>query len=92
MVSPLWNASSEGDADQVQLLLSEASPIDIEIKGRLHELFMNDSHLIIFCVCFSTSLSTLFVTDGSGATPLVQAVKNGHAEVVRALLDAGTIA
>ena len=29
--------------------------------------------------------------DDSGATPLVQAVKNGHVHVVRALLDAGML-
>ena len=33
MVSPLWNASSDGDLTQVQLLLKDVSPIDIEIKG-----------------------------------------------------------
>ncbi|THH06345.1 hypothetical protein EW145_g4149 [Phellinidium pouzarii] len=59
MVSPLWVASDEGDFAQVQFILKEASPIDIEIK------------------------------DDAGATPLVQAVKNGHGHVVRLLLDAG---
>ena len=33
MVSPLWIASSEGDIAQVELILKEASVIDIEIKG-----------------------------------------------------------
>ena len=33
MVSLLWIASSEGDIAQVELILKEASVINIEIKG-----------------------------------------------------------
>jgi len=30
-----------------------------------------------------------FISDHTGVTPLIEAVKNGHLEVVRALLDKG---
>ncbi|KAF9229070.1 hypothetical protein BS17DRAFT_798713 [Gyrodon lividus] len=59
MVSPLWNACSEGNIQIVLPLLHNASPADIEIR------------------------------DHTGATPLQEAVKNGHVDVVKALLDKG---
>ncbi|PCH33896.1 hypothetical protein WOLCODRAFT_160435 [Wolfiporia cocos MD-104 SS10] len=59
MVSALWKACSEGNLDNVQEILKEASSVDLEIK------------------------------DHTGVTPLIEAVKNGHVEVVRALLDKG---
>ncbi|KAH8119909.1 hypothetical protein DFH11DRAFT_1721811 [Phellopilus nigrolimitatus] len=91
MVSPLWNASGEGDLAQVEYILKDASTIDIEIKGaRL------DHHET--CSLLTTGLSRIFLcfcctplarSDDNGATPLVQAVKSGHGHVVRALLHAG---
>lgn len=59
MVSPLWSACSEGNIEAVLGLLSQASPVDIEIK------------------------------DHTGATPLLEAVKKGHLDVVKALLAKG---
>ncbi|KIJ21945.1 hypothetical protein PAXINDRAFT_159931 [Paxillus involutus ATCC 200175] len=59
MVSPLWNACSEGNIQVVLSLLNDASPPDIEIR------------------------------DHTGASPLQEAVKNGHVDVVKALLAKG---
>ncbi|KZT75088.1 hypothetical protein DAEQUDRAFT_761050 [Daedalea quercina L-15889] len=59
MVSALWKACSEGNLENVNELLREASSTEIETK------------------------------DQDGVTPLIEAVKNGHVEVVRALLDKG---
>ncbi|KAG9314196.1 hypothetical protein JVU11DRAFT_4982 [Chiua virens] len=59
MVSPLWNAASEGNVDVLLALLHNASLADIEIR------------------------------DHTGATPLQEAVRNGHLDVVKALLDKG---
>ncbi|KAI6047806.1 hypothetical protein EDC04DRAFT_2863981 [Pisolithus marmoratus] len=59
MVSPLWSACSEGNIEAVLGLLSQASPVDIEIR------------------------------DHTGATPLLEAVRRGHVDVVRALLARG---
>ncbi|KAF8560184.1 hypothetical protein OG21DRAFT_1480019 [Imleria badia] len=59
MVSPLWNAASEGHFESLLAVLHNASPADIEIK------------------------------DHTGTTPLQEAVRNGHLDVVRALLDKG---
>ncbi|KIJ65023.1 hypothetical protein HYDPIDRAFT_175090 [Hydnomerulius pinastri MD-312] len=59
MVSPLWNACSEGNTETVLGLLNDASPVDIEIR------------------------------DHNGVTPLLEAVKNGHVDVVKVLLDRG---
>lgn len=38
MVSPLWNAASEGDAATVNRLLSDGSSGDIEIKSTLPDI------------------------------------------------------
>ncbi|KZT05834.1 uncharacterized protein LAESUDRAFT_743609 [Laetiporus sulphureus 93-53] len=59
MVSPLWKACSEGNLENVNELLKEASTADIEVN------------------------------DHDGVTPLIEAVKNGHIEVVKVLLEKG---
>lgn len=34
MISALWKACAEGDLENVHQLLKDASPLDIEIKGK----------------------------------------------------------
>jgi len=81
MVSPLWNAASEGNIDTLLALLHNASPADIEIKGM--SLFLVSALSRVF-------LNFHFLIDHTGATPLQEAVKNGHLDVVKALLDKGS--
>lgn len=81
MPSPLWNAASEGNIGVLLALLHNASPADVEIKG--------------MSLCLVSALSRVFLKfhfliDHSGATPLQEAVKNGHLDVVKALLDKGS--
>jgi ankyrin repeat protein len=78
MVSPLWKACSAGDLQNVIELLKEASSIDIEIKG--HFAFLRK---------FNLKLNIHLYPDHTGSTPLIEAIRNGHIEVVRALLDKG---
>lgn len=40
MVSPLWTACSEGNLETVLGILSDPSPVDIEIRGLLFTFFM----------------------------------------------------
>lgn len=78
MVSAIWNAASEGNLDAVKQLLQDHPSIDIEIKG-LQQLAKSKR-----CVQLTCS-----PTDHSGATPLIQAVRNGHIDVVAELLTVG---
>lgn len=87
MVSPLWKACSDGNLDHVAEMLKEATSVDIEIKGEFppfDPLKLCARIKSRFCLSL-----TRFVTDHTGVTPLIEAVKNGHIEVVRALLDQG---
>ncbi|THV07619.1 hypothetical protein K435DRAFT_815404 [Dendrothele bispora CBS 962.96] len=59
MVSVLSNAAEHGRLDDLNALLVDANPADLQFK------------------------------DQTGATPLVHAVKNGHVQIVKALLDKG---
>ncbi|KAJ6575361.1 hypothetical protein B0H19DRAFT_638880 [Mycena capillaripes] len=97
MVSNLWKACSQGDLQTVNQILDTAESVDIEIKGprRLTALLFS---FLTFPALFLppiSSISTFFLLffspspDHTGVTPLIEAVKNGHAEVVRALLDKG---
>lgn len=78
MVSAIWNAASEGNLDAVKQLLQDHPSIDIEIKGlQQHSQKLPSSHLLPVR------------PDHSGATPLIQAVRNGHIDVVAELLTVG---
>lgn len=77
MVSPLWIASSEGRLEEVQDLLRTASNADVNVKGMCGSLVALPSFAEL-CI------------DSNGITPLIEAVKNGHVEVVHALLAHGT--
>ena len=81
MVSPLWNAASEGNVESVRALLHNASPADIEIKGTSPRLVSASSRVFFYF---------RFLIDHTGATPLQEAVKNGHLDVAKALLDKGS--
>jgi ankyrin repeat protein len=97
MVSALWKACAEGDLENVHQLLQDASTLDLEIRGKhtsgslehIHDLF---NCLQSFCTTNSIHISSFFfLTDHTGVTPLIEAIKNGHVEVVRALLDKGSM-
>ncbi|KAG5654718.1 hypothetical protein H0H81_007474 [Sphagnurus paluster] len=75
MVSALWKACSAGDLTAVQGLLADATTVDLEIRGQ--------------CPFAPYQNSTQCSSDHSGATPLIEAVRNGHVDVVKALLEKG---
>lgn len=85
MVSVLWKACSEGDLENVHESLKEASAIDIEIKGMVPSYSVIAHNSVLALVLF-TNFS---YSDHTGVTPLIEAVKNGHLDVVRVLLDKG---
>lgn len=78
MALPLLKACSEGNLPAVSDLLLITNPADIELRG---------SPLPSVCCSFLIPLFTF--ADESGSTPLIEAVKNGHVDVIRALLDKG---
>jgi len=93
MVSDLIQACSDGDLNKVNQLLAQASPLDIEEKGASLFLFFfapHISHHIIHPLLrASPPFLLIFSTDQDGMTPLIAAVKNGHRDVVKALLGHG---
>jgi ankyrin repeat protein len=96
MVSALWKACAEGDLEKVHQLLKDASTLDIEIRGKYTRssvkpyLLSGDPFNILQ---FTTQLiiHSFFLVDHTGVTPLIEAIKNGHVEVVKALLDKGSL-
>jgi ankyrin repeat protein len=88
MVSALWKACSDGDIESVHEFLKNATAVDIEIKGMIRSIFIPG-----YCPQFPSVIPNCFInfsySDHTGVTPLIEAVKNGHLEVVRALLDRG---
>ena len=48
MVSPLWIAADSGDVDQVRVLLTDPSSVDIEIKGMSFVIRGSFEKLLIF--------------------------------------------
>ncbi|KAG8906544.1 hypothetical protein FRB99_006658 [Tulasnella sp. 403] len=79
MVSPLWKATLDGDLNRVKDILKDASRVEIEVKGALTFRLQN----------FAPFLLTYSPPDHTGVTPLIQAVRNGHVEIVRELLAHG---
>ena len=75
MVSTLWKACQDGDDTLVDELLNDSTSIDIEIKGNVCPPSIAPSHR--------------FSADHTGVTPLIQAVKGGHVNIVKALLAKG---
>ncbi len=95
MLSDLLQASSDGDLNKVNQLLAQPSSLDIEQKGTSFSplpLFCptSPSHSTLHPV-LRASLPSLPITpkDQDGVTPLIAAVKNGHRDVVKALLGHG---
>ncbi|THH18547.1 hypothetical protein EW146_g2451 [Bondarzewia mesenterica] len=87
MVSELWKASSEGDLAKVNELLAQAAPADVEINGQFsldRHFFQRGNH-----VALPSLADTSLHQDQDGVTPLIEAVKNSHYDVVKALLDRG---
>lgn len=90
MVSLLWDACSDGRLDDVHNLLTDASLPEIEVKGRF--LFTAcSSFLPGFLCCVMLTLYYSSRPDASGITPLIRAIQQGHVDVVRALLDKGSL-
>ena len=93
MVSDLSQACLDGDLNKVNQLLLQASPLDIEEKGASPFLFFFCQTSLSSCspsrlTCISSPSSCL-PKDQDGVTPLIGAVKNGHHDVVKALLGHG---
>ena len=93
MVSDLSLACLGGDLNKVNQLLPQASPLDIEEKGAspflfffLQTSFSSCSPSCLTCVLSPSSCPS---KDQDGVTPLIAAVKNGHHDVVKALLGHG---
>ena len=93
MVSDLSQACSQGDLNKVNQLFAQPSPLDIEEKGLplFHIFFVpHPSHHTLHPFLRASLLSLLiFFKDQDGVTPLIAAVKNGHRDVVKALLSHG---
>ena len=91
----LFHACKDGDLNKVNQLLAQASPLDIEEKGASPFPFFFASHLShrTFHPVKHTSplLSLVPPKDQDGVTPLIAAVKNGHHDVVKALLGHGAL-
>lgn len=101
MLSDLLQASLDGDLNKVTQILAQPSASDfIEQKGTFLLLLLSSPALL--CAASLTHpalhlvlrafLSYLPIApkDQDGVTPLIAAVKNGHRDVVKALLDHGT--
>ena len=99
MLSDLLQASSDGDLNKVTQILAQPSTLDMEQKGAsfspppLTPPFCptSPSHPALHPV-LRAAHSSLPTTpkDQDGVTPLIAAVKNGHRDVVKALLVHGT--
>lgn len=91
----LFHACSDGDLNKVNQLLPQASPLDIEEKGASPFLFflpLHISHRTLHPVQHaSPHLLLVPPKDQDGVTPLIAAVKNGHHDVVKALLGHGAL-
>ena len=90
MVSALLHACSSGDLPQIQLLLQDLPQVDLEAKGSSPTCRFAAP---LLTVCLTATLfpvcATIACADDAGVTPLAHAIRNGHVEIVRVLLDAG---
>jgi len=77
MVSALWKACADGDLQRTNELLAEATALDVELKGPI----------LPFSALHTTHIT--YPPDHTGVTALIEAVRNGHVDVVRALLEKG---
>lgn len=90
MVSALWKAASEGDLQAVNEFLEHASALDIELKGMCLYLSISQVSLhLLLSNIFHAIVPACIRLDHTGVTPLIEAIKNGHVDVVRALLGKG---
>lgn len=80
MVFSLCKACSDGDLQKVLELLND-SAVDVELKG---QDLLTSSNLS------NKSLSYTIPLDPMGVTPLIEAVKNNHIDIVKLLLDRGS--
>ena len=91
----LFQACSDGDLNKVNQLLAQPSPLDIEEKGAPPFLIFLPSHIshrTLHPVQHASPLLLLVPPkDQDGVTPLIAAVKNGHHDVVKALLAHGVL-
>ncbi|KAJ8083773.1 hypothetical protein PM082_002539 [Marasmius tenuissimus] len=82
MVSALVAAAAEGRRENVLEILSENTSIDINGKGNVR----SSKRLV---QRRDAQEFTNLIADEQGATAIVEAVKNGHVEVVRVLIEKG---
>ncbi len=91
----LFHACLDGDLNKVNQLLAQAPPLDIEEKGASpFYIFLSShiSHRTLHPVQYAPPLLLLLPPkDQDGVTPLIAAVKNGHHDVVKALLGHGVL-
>ena len=91
----LLQACSAGDLNRVNQLVNQASPLDIEEKGASPFLFFLPPHISHRSPRpvrhTSPPLPLVPPKDQDGVTPLIAAVKNGHHDVVKALLGHGVL-
>ncbi|KAG8887199.1 hypothetical protein FRB98_000361 [Tulasnella sp. 332] len=90
MVSALWKAAGDGDVSRVQEMLKEATNVDIELKGASSGRFIAFvSRSVLIAAHSKISGSTAMPIHHTGVTPLIQAVRNGHGDIVKELLAHG---
>lgn len=70
---------------------SEVSTQDLLWKFYLCLAILLFLSKIYHAILNSTHNPFVFSTDHTGVTPLIEAIKNGHVEVVKALLDKGSL-
>lgn len=87
MASSLMLAAAEGNLQKVQDLLNEATVADIEFKGMFNR--RPDLRRAQQASVNTTDAANFRPLDQNGVTALIEAVRNGHVDVVRTLLDKG---
>ena len=82
-VTPLWLACQNGHNHVVQSLINYGAKVDEGKKVRMSR------HQLRF-LAVPTSNRDVCVQD-TGSTPLFMACQNGHADIVKTLLDSGAV-